>query len=70
MSRRELQAIVDRSSTADRLFLSAYLRHLADRDEPHVRKSISASHREISRGRKVNLAGLKRLNATLNKTGL
>jgi hypothetical protein len=70
MSRDELQAIVDRSSTEERLFLAAYLRHLANRDDPTVRREISLSHSEIRRGKKVTLRKLKRLNGMLAKTGL
>lgn len=70
MSRRELQAIVDRSSTAERLFLAAYLRHLANRDDSTVSQEIAGSHREIQRGRKINLRGLKSLHQMLSKSGL
>jgi hypothetical protein len=70
MSRNELKAVVDRSSTEDRLFLSAYLQHLATRDDPAVQTELANAHREITRGRKVNLRQLKRLHRTLASTGL
>lgn len=70
MSRSELQAIVDRSSTAERLFLAAYLRHLANRDDSAVSREVAGSHREIQRGQKINLRGLKNLHQMLAKSGL
>jgi len=70
MSRNELQAVVDRSSTEDRLFLSAYLQHLSTRDVPAVQTELTNAHREITRGRKVNLRQLKRLDRSLTSTGL
>ena len=70
MSRNELQAVVDRSSTEDRLFLSAYLQHLSTRDDPKVQTELANAHREITRGRKVNLRQLKRLDRSLTSTGL
>ncbi|HKB58356.1 MAG TPA: hypothetical protein VKC51_12290 [Lacunisphaera sp.] len=70
MSRNELQAVVDRSSIEDRLFLSAYLQHLATRDDPAVQAELANAHREITRGRKVNLRQLKRLHRTFTNTGL
>ena len=70
MSRNELQAVVDRSSTEDRLFLSAYLQHLTTRDDPALQIELTNAHREITRGRKVNLRQLKRLDRSLTRTGL
>lgn len=67
MSRNELQAVVDRSSSEDRLFLSAYLQHLSTRDDPTVQTELTNAHHEIARGRKVNL---KRLDRRLTSTGL
>ncbi len=70
MSRNELKAVVDRSSTEDRLFLSAYLQHLATREDPAVQTELANAHREITCGRKVNLRQLKRLDRSLTRTGL
>lgn len=70
MSRNELKAVVDRSSQEDRLFLAAYLHHLAGRDDPAVQSELTNSHREIARGRKVGLKQLKRLNRSLTLSGL
>lgn len=70
MSRNELKAVVDRSSQADRLFLAAYLQHLAGREDPATQTELANAHREIARDRKVNLKQLKGLHRTLSHTGL
>jgi hypothetical protein len=70
MSRVELISIVDRSSAEDRLFLTAYLQHVAARDDAVVQRELMDAHEEIARGRKVRLAGLKRLHAGLVRAGL
>jgi len=70
MSRNELQAVVDRSSTEDRLSLSAYLQHLATRDDPTAQTELTNTHRKITRGKKVNLRQLKRLHRTLASASL
>ena len=70
MSRNELKAVVDRSSTEDRLFLTAYLQHLATREDPALQTELANAHREITRGRKVTLRQLKRLDRSLTRTGL
>ena len=70
MSRAELKSLVDRSSAEERLFLSAYLQHLAARGDATVQRELDDAHREIERGQKVRLPQLKRLNATLTRAGL
>ena len=52
MSRNELQALVDRSSSEDRLFLTAYLRHLATRNDSAVQSELANANREINRGKR------------------
>lgn len=70
MSRTELTSLVDRSSTEERLFLAAYLRHVSTRDDPGLQSELADAHREIERGKKIGLSQLKSLHRTLNKTGL
>lgn len=70
MSHAELKAVVDRSSVEDRLFLSAYLRHLASRGDVCMQGDLASAHREIEQGDKVNLRQMKRLHQTLAKSGL
>jgi hypothetical protein len=70
MSRTELTSLVDRSSVEERLFLAAYLRHLATRDDPSLQAELAGAHREIERGKKIGLGQLKGLHQTLAKTGL
>lgn len=52
MSDNELKALVDRSSSEERLFLSAYLRHLATRDDPVTQTELTNANREINRGKR------------------
>lgn len=70
MSHNELKAVVDRSSAEDRLFLSAYLQHLAGRNNPAVQNELTDGHREIARGKKVGLKQLKQLDRSLTRAGL
>ena len=70
MSRNELKAIVDRSSSADRLFLSAYLQHLTTRDDPATQTELTSANREITRGHKVGLRQMKQLHRTLSSASL
>lgn len=70
MSRAELKRIVDRSSPADRIFLTAYLYHLATRNDSLLQTDLAAVHTEIERGDKIDLRQLKQLDRTLAKTGL
>lgn len=66
MSRSELQALVNRSSSTDRLFLSAYLRHLATRDDAATQTELTNANREIVRGKKVGLQQMKQLHRSLS----
>jgi hypothetical protein len=70
MSRTELKSMVDRSSAEDRLFLAAYLQHIAARDDATVARELAEAHDEIAKGKKVGLTGLKRLHTNLVRTGL
>ncbi len=70
MSRAELTSLIDRSSTEERLFLAAYLRHLSTREDPGFQSELANAHREIEGGKKIGLLQLKRLHQTLAKTGL
>jgi len=62
--------MVDRSSAEDRLFLSAYLQHVAAREDAAVQRELAEAHQEIAKGKKVRLAGLKRLHTGLVRAGL
>ena len=70
MSRNELQAIVDRSSAGERLFLSAYLQHIGSRNDPAVQTELANANREITRGHKVGLRQMKQLHRTLASASL
>ena len=66
----DLTSLIDRSSTEERLFLAAYLRHLSTSEDPGLHEELAGAHREIEGGKKVGLRQLKRLHQTLAKTGL
>ncbi|MEJ1974511.1 MAG: hypothetical protein WDM96_19310 [Lacunisphaera sp.] len=70
MSRNELKAIVDRSSSQDRLFLSAYLQHLGSKNDPAVQTELANANQEITRGHKVRLRQMKQLHRSLSKARL
>ncbi len=70
MSRAELKEIVDRSSPADRLFLTAYLHHLATREDPMLQADLAAAHAEIERGDKIDLRQLRELDRGPKRVGL
>lgn len=70
MSRTELQSIVDRSSAEDRLFLTAYLPHVAAREDATVKRELDEAHGEIERGGKVRVSQLRRLHTSLRRAGL
>lgn len=61
MSHAELMSLVDRSTEEERLFLAAYLRHVARKDDPEHLKKLSESHQKIENGEKINLLELKNL---------
>jgi hypothetical protein len=64
MSRAELKSIIDRSSAGDRLFLAAYLQYLSARDDISVSRELAEAHDKIAKGRKLGLAGRKRLHTS------
>jgi hypothetical protein len=70
MSRAELKSIVDRSSAEDRLFLAAYLQHVAARTDATLQRELADAHQEIESGGKVRLSGLKRLHTSLVRAGM
>lgn len=70
MSRNELKAIVDRSSSQDRLFLSAYLQHLSAKKDSAAQAELANANREITRGHKIGLKQMKQLHRSLAKAGL
>lgn len=70
MSRNELTDIVDHSSSQDRLFLSAYLRHLGTNKVSAARAELANANREITRGHKIGLRHMKQLLHSLTKAGL
>ena len=70
MSVAELKRIVDKTSTEERLFLQAYLDHLARAGDPANAADLSRRMREMDAGKKVTLALAKKLHESLLKQGL
>ena len=70
MSHTELIEIVDRTTPEDRLFLSAYLEHLACAADPeHGRVRWYPGQIEVS-GNEVSLEDARKLHETLAARGL
>ncbi len=67
MSSAELKRIADQLSPEERLFLAAYLKHLARRDDPAYQAELTRLNREIDRGKKYSLEQVKRINERLKK---
>ena len=70
MSVAEIKQLVDKTSTEDRLFLQAYLDHLARVNDPANAADLSRRMREMDAGRKITLTQAKKLHEALVKQGL
>ena len=70
MSIGELKAVIDNLTQEDRLFVSAYLKHLACVDDPAHRDKLGARMRRMDAGKKVSLQTVQQLHRRLEKAGL
>jgi hypothetical protein len=70
MSVAEIKQLVDKTSMEERLFLQAYLDHLARVEDPANAADLSRRMREMDAGKKVTLAQAKKLHEALVKQGL
>ena len=70
MSVSEIKQLVDRTSPEERLFLQAYLDHLARVKEPASAADLSRRMREMTAGKKITLAQAKKAHQALLKQGL
>lgn len=70
MSVAELKKMVDQTTPEERLFLQAYLDHLARRDDPANAEDLFRRMKEIDSGKKVTLAQARKLHQALLKQGL
>ena len=70
MSVAELKQTVDTLSTEERLFLSAYLHHLARAGDPAHKAQLGERLRRMEAGKKVTLEQAQRLHESLESAGL
>ncbi len=54
MSHAELMSLVDRSTEEERIFLAAYLRHVAKKNDQEYLRQLKAADREITEGKAVD----------------
>ena len=70
MSHAELIEIVDRTSPEERLFLHAYIEHLARADDPEQGRELDRRLESMRAGQEVNLADARKLHEALTARGL
>jgi hypothetical protein len=70
MSRAELIEIVDRSSPEDRLFLHAYIEHLARAADPEDGRELDRRLETMRAGNEVSLDEARKLHDALSAQGL
>jgi hypothetical protein len=67
MSVAELKQQVETLSQEEKLELSAFLKHIARRDDPAHQVELARIMREMDRGRKFSAQDVERLRATRGK---
>jgi hypothetical protein len=70
MSHSELIEFVDRSSLEDRLFLHAYLEHVARSSDPEYGRDLDRRLEAMRSGDEVSLEDARRLHEALASQGL
>jgi hypothetical protein len=70
MTHTDLIKTVDGLGAEDRIFLTAYLQHLARVDDPVHRAQLGQRNRRIESGRKITLEQAQRLHDALESEGL
>ena len=70
MSHTELIEIVDRTSPEDRLFLRAYLEHLACEADPEQGRELDRRLESMRAGNEVSLEDARKLHEALAARGL
>ena len=68
MSRAELIAIVDRTSPEDRVFLQAYVEHLARAADPERGRELDRRLEAMRAGREISLENARRLHEAVFTT--
>lgn len=70
MSLVELKHTAEALSSEERVFLAAYLKHLARVDDPAYQAELSRLNQEIDDGKKFDLHQVKRIHEALKGEGL
>jgi hypothetical protein len=70
MSKAEIMEAARGLSEDDRLFLSAYLKHLSRVDRPEYKRRLYALNEEFSTGKRFTQEQIQRLHEHLNNEGL
>jgi len=70
MSHAELSAIVDRSSPEERVFLRAYVEHLAQAADPESGRDLDRRLEAMRAGQEISLDDARRLHEELAAKGL
>jgi hypothetical protein len=70
MSRAELIAIVDQASPEDRLFLRAYIEHLARNSDPDNGRDLDERLEGMRAGTEISLEDARKLHDSLSAQGL
>lgn len=70
MSLQELKAGIEQSTPEERLFLAAYLKHLARKDDPAYRADLAQRIDEMKAGKRFSLDQVKRVHQSLEAEGL
>ncbi len=70
MSRAELIEIVDRTTPEDRLFLHAYIEHLARAADPKESRELDRRLESMRAGNEVSLDDARKLHEALAAQGL
>ena len=69
MSVEQIITGIEQSTPEERLYLAAFLKHLAQKDEASYQSNLTSLNREIDDGKKFSLAQVKRLHRTLDSNG-
>ena len=70
MSVREMMRSADKLEPEDRLVLTAYLKHLARKDDPEYRAELTRLNEEINAGKRFTLEQVERIHKTMRSEGL
>jgi len=60
----------DQLKPADRLVLTAYLKHLSRKDDPEYRAELTRLNEEINAGKRFTLDQVERIHKTMQSEGL